>query len=627
MEASNPSPPSVGSIIDTTQRLRLWAGRSGSGMTRVEFSSEFARQRVMQALKTALLERSIPLHEVTLPTYQDPVALVDYLLKTLNQLESGVVSITGFATAFSTQTPLPDALRIVNFNRERLVHLPLRQIWWMTPVFLQTAIHAMPDLNRWFMLQLQLTEAMVNSSPSPLVAQATGSTANIDDAYQRSHHLIREFEQARTAGATTQELLTTYLLPALEALADVAAQQQLHDLTTQFEGLLGQLKYGDSPALATSLGRLAELYREQGRFGQAEPLFLRALAIQEQQLGADHPAVATTLNNLALLYKSQGRYGQAEPLYLRALAIGEQQLGADHPEVATTLNNLANLYKNQGRYAEAEPLYLRALAISEQQLGADHPEVATTLNNLANLYKNQGRYAEAEPLYLRALAIGEQQLGAYHPAVATRLNNLALLYEAQGRYAEAEPLYLRALAIGEQQLGADHPLVATYLNNLANLYEAQGRYAEAEPLYLRALAIGEQQLGADHPAVATRLNNLAYLYRAQGRDTEAEPLYIRTIDIDERCYGCDHPEVAIDLINLAYLYRAQERYAEAEPLYLRALAIRTEKLGDDHPKTQTLRQNFRGFLQSVMEAGKTGQLSDHPATQDLLRQMREGREE
>ncbi|NJO76900.1 MAG: tetratricopeptide repeat protein, partial [Leptolyngbyaceae cyanobacterium RM1_406_9] len=55
------------------------------------------------------------------------------------------------------------------------------------------------------------------------------------------------------------------------------------------------------------------------------------LAISEEQLGENHPAVATRLNNLANLYSSQGRYAQAEPLYLRALAILLNVLGIDHP--------------------------------------------------------------------------------------------------------------------------------------------------------------------------------------------------------------------------------------------------------------------------------------------------------
>jgi tetratricopeptide (TPR) repeat protein len=376
--------------------------------------------------------------------------------------------------------------------------------------------------------------------------------------------------------------------------------------------------------VATSLDNLGHLYYAQGRYGEAEPLCLKALAISEQQLGADHPAVATRLNNLAVLYHAQKRYGEAEPLCRKALAISEQQLGTDHPAVASTLNNLAALYHAQKRYGEAEPLCRKALAISEQQLGTDHPAVASTLNNLAALYRDQGRYGEAEPLCLKALAIGEQQLGADHPAVATRLNNLANLYRDQGRYAEAEPLYLRVLAIGKQHFGADHPNVATSLNNLANLYCDQGRYAEAEPLYLRVLAIGKQHFGADHPNVATSLNNLANLYCDQGRYAEAEPLHLRALAILELHFSADHPDVATSLNNLAGLYKAQGRYGEAEPLYLQALAILVKKLGDDYPNTETVWQNFRGLLQAVMEAGQTGQLSNHPVTQDLLRQLREG---
>jgi tetratricopeptide (TPR) repeat protein len=88
-----------------------------------------------------------------------------------------------------------------------------------------------------------------------------------------------------------------------------------------------------------------------------DELAKRALAISEKALGPDHPDVATSLNNLALLYRNQGRYADAEPLYKRSLAIREKALGPDHPDVAQSLNNLAGLYDSQGRYAEAEPLY------------------------------------------------------------------------------------------------------------------------------------------------------------------------------------------------------------------------------------------------------------------------------
>ena len=64
-----------------------------------------------------------------------------------------------------------------------------------------------------------------------------------------------------------------------------------------------------------------------------------------------------SLINLAGLYHAQGRYGEAEPLFRRSLAIREKARGPEYPDVATSLNNLAELYRGQGRYAEAEPLY------------------------------------------------------------------------------------------------------------------------------------------------------------------------------------------------------------------------------------------------------------------------------
>ena len=83
-----------------------------------------------------------------------------------------------------------------------------------------------------------------------------------------------------------------------------------------------------------------------------------------------------SLNNLAELYRVQGRFDEAAPLYERALAVAEAALGPDHPDVALTLNGLAELHRAHGDYEAAEPEYARALAIREKALGSDHPDVA-----------------------------------------------------------------------------------------------------------------------------------------------------------------------------------------------------------------------------------------------------------
>jgi hypothetical protein len=48
------------------------------------------------------------------------------------------------------------------------------------------------------------------------------------------------------------------------------------------------------------------VYRDQGKYGEAEGLYKRALAIREQFLGESHPYVALNLNNMAILYEARG---------------------------------------------------------------------------------------------------------------------------------------------------------------------------------------------------------------------------------------------------------------------------------------------------------------------------------
>ena len=68
------------------------------------------------------------------------------------------------------------------------------------------------------------------------------------------------------------------------------------------------------------------------------------------------------LNNLALLYKTQGQYAQAEPLYQRALKILQISLPADHPNLASVMANYAYLLDKLGRKEEAQQWQAKAEA-------------------------------------------------------------------------------------------------------------------------------------------------------------------------------------------------------------------------------------------------------------------------
>lgn len=88
-----------------------------------------------------------------------------------------------------------------------------------------------------------------------------------------------------------------------------------------------------------------------------DPLSLHALKLAHQGDEAEiAEPTAHLYNELGLLFKAKARFGEAEPLMHRALAIGEMSNGPNHPDVATRLNNLAELFRDANRLAEAEPL-------------------------------------------------------------------------------------------------------------------------------------------------------------------------------------------------------------------------------------------------------------------------------
>jgi len=528
----------------------------------------------------------------------------------------------------------------LQWTREALRQFPYPVVLWVTQQILVNLITKAPDFWSWrngvFRFSSKQTAAISRREFEPirrfLDSREWLTTDEDDNPYflpiEDLQHLIKQTEEQK--GLEDSSLATLYSRVGeiyRRRLRRGEYQDYLQEQTLAIDSFSQavdlQQKLGLEEELASNLNSLAGLYYYQGRYSEAEPLYLQAIAIIKQSLPEKDLSLATYLDNLAILYESQGRYTEAEPLFLQAIAIIKHSLGECHPDLATYLNNLALLYESQGRYTEAEPLYLQAIAIIKPSLGECHPDLATHLNNLALLYESQGRYSEAEPLYLQAISIVKQSLPQNHPSLATHLNNLAILYESQGRYSEAEPLYLQAISIVKQSLPQNHPSLATHLNNLANLYKSQGRYSEAEPLYLQAISIDKQSLPQNHPDLAINFHNLALLYESRGRYSEAESLYLQAISIDKQSLPQNHPSLATDFNSLANLYRSQGRYSEAEPLYLQALRICDRSLGPEHPHTVIAQNNFAYFLETVVSEGKESVLSEHPLVQEKLAKIKE----
>ena len=194
-------------------------------------------------------------------------------------------------------------------------------------------------------------------------------------------------------------------------------EQRLEEKVERFQNAV-EMAWGDVQRLEEERQQLDQRYEATRR--EAEHLDR-----EKEEMEATLHDVAADLGRLALVYRSEGKAPHAVPLYMTALAIYEKTLGPDHPEVAKDLVNLGNAFCDQNQHADAVPLYLRALAIDQAALGDDHPEVAMDLSNLGIVYRVQGRVDEATALFQRAHAIMLDALGPDDPKTQTVARNLA----------------------------------------------------------------------------------------------------------------------------------------------------------------------------------------------------------
>src|SRR5260370_41513502 len=167
---------------------------------------------------------------------------------------------------------------------------------------------------------------------------------------------------------------------------------------------------------AMSLGQVALLLQLRGAFPQAEEFYQRAISAYEVLPSPLNLAI--NLNTLGNLYANEGRCDQAEPLVLHAIEIQSRVSGPESAGMADMLDTLASIQMNRSRYADAEDTFRRVASLRERLLGPEDPGLAETLSNLGRICHTLGRYSEAEALDRRAIRIREKALGTEHPDVA-----------------------------------------------------------------------------------------------------------------------------------------------------------------------------------------------------------------
>jgi tetratricopeptide (TPR) repeat protein len=244
------------------------------------------------------------------------------------------------------------------------------------------------------------------------------------------------------------------------------------------------------------MGGLAVLYKDQGRYDEAEPLFLETLETQKRVLGDDHSSTLTSMGGLADVYTGQGRYDKSESLHLETLETQKRVLGDDHRNTLISIHNLAFLYMKQGRYDEAEPLYLATLETSKRVLGDDYPLTLDSMNQLTDLYKATGRPEKARPVVAELVSLRAKAAERSDADPSAKNEYAWLLLTCEPSDLRDAPTALRFALESNDLTDHEHP---TLLDTLSLAYHLTGDTAKATENQKKAISLlpeGESALRA-----------------------------------------------------------------------------------------------------------------------------------
>lgn len=330
---------------------------------------------------------------------------------------------------------------------------------------------------------------------------------------------------------------------------------------------------------------------QEGHLVQGENLLKDTIKMDAKQGGTEIKQAQSSMV-LADFYRSQSRFSEAEVLYKQLLAKFESGPAGD--ELLAVMNKLAGLYKAENKLDDALALYKKSLALVEKQDGADSAASGTIHANFGLIYQRMGKLKEAEAEERTAITIFQAKLGNVCPEAAQCMCDLAQQYMFEHKIKQEIQILEQALAI-YAKVAADGLRYARCAEQLGSAYYSAGRYSDAEELSRKSLAIHQKQVGPYSKSVAITLTNLAEGLAKQGKNQEALNCFYKSIAILEKATQLSSGMLA-NLHGIAEIYVLQADYKKAETILRQDLAFREKKWGPKHVSMIPALKNLAGCL-------------------------------
>jgi tetratricopeptide (TPR) repeat protein len=323
----------------------------------------------------------------------------------------------------------------------------------------------------------------------------------------------------------------------------------LHDAERFATGALvaaERLKPDPAPdsKLIISICLLADIYENQGKFEQAEPLRKRALKAW-LKLGPNTQAAASGLIYLADVYRKESKYAEAEPLYTRAIAILDSlNKDGNRTKRIELLKHLRETLVAQKKQAEADRLQKRIDAARDEVLktsslgrfaeekaanaerdnSIDRRQIAIAFVNAGKIYILENLITESERVYSRAIKAMDQSPEQNSPFMKQLLLESALIHLGVPNLAEAERDVRRVLKISQELGEKEESEIGPALAMLVSLLSQENKFDEAEAQSARLLKLQEAAFGQDSPKLVNTLRERSTILKHLHKDTEAAEL-------------------------------------------------------------------------------------------------------
>jgi CHAT domain-containing protein len=196
----------------------------------------------------------------------------------------------------------------------------------------------------------------------------------------------------------------------------------------------------DQLAKALICNNLAMTYLDMNKLKEAESYMNTSITAAASVL-KDNSSNAIKLQiNLANIYRFEKKYDEAEKLYLKAIEIKEKKLGA-HPDLAHLKKGLAQLYMEMGKNNEVEKLLQSAYDINKRKLGESNPATVSTQQELANFYRFNNNATKALDLMQKVVIKKKEIYGENHPNYIQALEDLTLAQWQNNKISETKSNY------------------------------------------------------------------------------------------------------------------------------------------------------------------------------------------